>query len=275
MEVRADAGNGGGIVVDHGKPEADAQDEACELRHVDATPVFAGGEGGLDTEPCQHDGGKGAEEVLPHAHENVGIGIQQCRDRLRMPSRSSWESKTCDPSPPHALPQSLREAGILQRRSHSGRNLIHLRNHVLTLVSVAIDDVGDVIALLLRVDDLLFEFGETKIVGVLQGAEDENVGGVDLVEHTHFGVQRWIIRQRILLQVGNLGLNHRRIRSDVADRLHGVGVDSIPQFHGGEVGDSPLQFGGVHVGNGGRAVGLKGIGGTLITALNYREVNRY
>ena len=141
----------------------------------------------------------------------------------------------------------------------------------MTLVNVAVNDLADVIALLLRVHDLLFEFSETEIVGVLQGAEDEDVGGVDLVEHTHFGVQRWIIRQRILLQVRNLGLNHRGIRSHVADRLHGVGVDSIPQLYGGKVGDRALQFGGAHPGNGCRAVGLKGVGGALVAALNHRR----
>jgi len=32
---------------------------------VDATPVVTGGKRSLDAEPCEHNGGKGAEKVLP------------------------------------------------------------------------------------------------------------------------------------------------------------------------------------------------------------------
>jgi hypothetical protein len=45
----------------------------------------------------------------------------------------------------------------------------------LTLVDVAVYDLGDVISLLLREHDLLFQFRQTKVVGVLQGAEDQDV----------------------------------------------------------------------------------------------------
>ena len=74
----------------------------AKLEQVHATPVVTGGKGSLDAEPCEHNGGKGAEEVLTQAHKHGRVGIQQVANRLECPVEivRGIENAAWDTQPP-------------------------------------------------------------------------------------------------------------------------------------------------------------------------------
>ena len=83
VEARADAGDGGAVVVDHGEAEADGEQQAGEVVEVEGVLAAGGGESGFDAIPGHEDRGEHAEQVLAHGVEEAEVLGEQIVDGLK------------------------------------------------------------------------------------------------------------------------------------------------------------------------------------------------
>src|SRR5208283_1287306 len=83
MEAGSDAGDRGVVVVDHGKTEADGQQQAREVIEVEGRLAAGGGEGRFHAVPDHQDGGERAEEILAHGVEEAEVLGEQIVDCLK------------------------------------------------------------------------------------------------------------------------------------------------------------------------------------------------
>src|ERR1700722_17979213 len=93
-----------------------------------------------------------------------------------MVSPCSWPSALWEP----VIAQALGKVAV-ERREVTCRYLLHLHCEI---------EVGSVgIALLLSLQNLLFERSDTEVVRVLQGTKREHITRVDFVQVAHFRVE--------------------------------------------------------------------------------------
>src|SRR5205807_9095886 len=93
--------------------------------------------------------------------------------------------------------------------------------------------VGGHFPLLFRSNGLLLEKRSKEFVRVLNRAERQDVGRIDLVEDTDLAVETGIVRERILFEVVHAGFKRRSIASDRSDSGEGVHVGTVRKLDGG------------------------------------------
>ena len=101
----------------------------------------------------------------------------------------------------------MRHTEVLKRIGQRAGHLRHVGGEAGLALDVGVDDVGGGLSLLFGKDGLLFQQRSEEFVRILKGAEGEYSCSVDLVQHRDFGVEIWVIRERILFQISHLRLN--------------------------------------------------------------------
>ena len=114
--------------------------------------------------------------------------------------------------------------------------------------------VGRGLALLLGENGLHFEKRREEFVRVLDGAEGQHSGGVDLVQDGDFAVETGVAGERVLFEVADLRLDILGAAPDGADGGHGVHVCAVHELDGCVLGLHALQLKRVHPGEVVRAV---------------------
>src|SRR5207244_4357692 len=127
--------------------------------------------------------------------------------------------------------------GVGERAGEPG----HVPGEISTPRNLGIDGIRGCFTLLLREDGLLLEERGEELVRVLHGAERQNVGCIDLVEHGDFRVQIGVTGKGVFLEVRNPALDRLGIPADGPDGGQRRGVCSVSEFDRGILGfDTPM-----------------------------------
>jgi hypothetical protein len=78
----AETGDGRIVVIHHGEPEADNEDQCDEVREVESA-LLPGRERCLDAVPDNENSSEGAEQTLPHAIEDSQVLLHERIDSLK------------------------------------------------------------------------------------------------------------------------------------------------------------------------------------------------
>src|SRR5882724_9351687 len=162
----------------------------------------------------------------------------------------NWRKSVCMGSAPSdaGWVKQLRHAEVLKRTGQRAGDLGHVPRKAGTTADVGIDGVSGHFTLLFGRDGLLFEKRSEQLVGILNGAQRQDVGCVDLVQDLDFAVYSGAAGQRVLLEVVDLGLEGLGVSSNRTDSQKRVGVHPVGEFDGGVLGFHAGKFIGVHAG---------------------------
>src|SRR5882762_11871303 len=131
----------------------------------------------------------------------------------------NWRKSVCMVSAPSRpwRKNNSRHAEVLQRTSQRAGDLVEVRAEARLAADFRVDRVGGHFPLLFRSNGLLLEKRSKEVVRVLNRAERQDVGRIDLVEDTDLAVETGIVRERILFEVVHAGFKRRSIASDRSD----------------------------------------------------------
>ena len=206
-----------------------------------------GGEGRFHSVPDDQDGGERAEEILAHRVEEAEILREQIVDGLK----DELQEIGLHGSAPSTL--GFTSAAYGMRKFWSESVSVPVTCAMLP-ARVAWRSISVLMVLVVASRCCLARMvcssskRSEQFVRVLKRAKGEYARGVDLVQDGDFGVEVRIVGERVLFEVGNLGLDVLGVAADRADGGHRVHVRAVGEFDGRILGLHAVEFVGRHAG---------------------------